>query len=70
DGEAGGQPFGTQVETGTQWGAYGALGIDWFVGPGAALFEVQGAWAAMDGFVMRDTHLSTVNLALGYRLML
>ncbi|MCA9541412.1 MAG: outer membrane beta-barrel protein [Myxococcales bacterium] len=70
DGDAGGQDFGTQTETDQEWGFYGALGIDWFLGPGAALFEVQGVYGALDGYVLRDTHLGSLNAAIGYRLML
>lgn len=70
DADAGGQDYGTTTETDTEWGGYGALGLDWFIGPGAALFEVQGVYGSLDGFTYRDTHLGGLNLAIGYRLML
>lgn len=70
DASAGGQDYGTNTELDTEWGGYGALGVDWFMGPGALLFEVQGVYGSLDGFVLRDTHLGGINTAVGYRLML
>lgn len=69
DAEAGGEAYGTHTERDTEWGGYGALGLDWFIGPGAALFEVQGVYGALDGFTLRDTHLGGLNIAVGYRYM-
>lgn len=70
DARAGGEDYGTHTEQDTEWGGYGALGLDWFIGPGAALVEVQGVYGALDGYVLRDTHLGGVQAAIGYRLML
>jgi hypothetical protein len=67
---AGGESFGRNDETATQLGFFGALGGELFVGPGAALLELQLGHAGVDGFVLRDTNTSTFNAALGYRLFL
>ncbi|MEZ4430950.1 MAG: hypothetical protein R3F65_00955 [bacterium] len=70
DARAGGEAYGTHTEQDTEWGGYAALGLDWFIGPGAVLVEVQGVYGALDGFVLRDTHLGGLNGAVGYRLLL
>ncbi|MBM4362708.1 MAG: hypothetical protein FJ104_08505 [Deltaproteobacteria bacterium] len=53
-----------------KFGFYGALGGELHVGPGAVLLEVQTGYAAVDGFVLRDTNVGALNAALGYRLFL
>lgn len=68
--EAAGESFGDSEETATSVGFYGALGCDIFLGPGAILAELQLAYAGLDGYVMRDTNVGALNLAVGYRLML
>lgn len=70
EGRAGGEGYGIHTEQDTEWGGYGAVGVDVYLGPGAALFEVQGVYGKLDGFVLRDTHLGGVNAAVGYRVML
>jgi hypothetical protein len=70
DGSAGGQPFGENEETATRGGFYSALGGDVFVGPGSVFLEAQVVYASLDGFVMRDTNVGALNLAVGYRLFL
>jgi len=69
-GTAGGESLGKNEETSTDVGAYFAVGADFFLGPGAVLAELQIAQASLDGYVMRDTNASSLNLAVGYRLML
>jgi hypothetical protein len=64
------QNFGKNRETATEPGFYGALGGDVFLGPGAAFLEMQFVYAALDGFVMRNTNVGALNLAVGYRLFL
>lgn len=70
DGEAASEPFGTYTEEGTNYGIYGALGADIFVGPGSILFEIQTGWAPVDRFVLQDTSTGALNIALGYRIFL
>lgn len=67
EGKAGGQDFGKNEETATEGGFYGALGGDVFLGPGSVFLEVQAVYASLDGFVMRDTRVGALNLAVGYR---
>ena len=69
-GSGGGEAYGDNEETASEFGFYAALGVDFFVGPGAILAEVQMGYAALDGFVMRNTNVGALNLAVGYRLML
>jgi hypothetical protein len=69
-GEAGGEDFGTHEETSTRPGFYAALGADFFVGPGAIVFEAQFGYASVDQLVLTDTNVGALNLALGYRLFL
>lgn len=66
-GEASGEPFGTHEETSTDLGGYGALGGDFFVGPGSIVAEVQFGYGSVDHYILRDTNNGTLNLALGYR---
>jgi hypothetical protein len=68
--EAAGESFGENEETATEPGFYGALGCDFFLGPGSLFAELQLAYASLDGYVMRDTSVGAMNLAAGYRLML
>jgi hypothetical protein len=70
EGKAGGKDFGKNEETATQGGFYGAVGADAFVGPGSIFLEGQFVYASLDGFVMRDTNVGAINLAVGYRLFL
>ncbi len=69
-GATGSEEFGENREGAVSPGFYGALGGELHIGPGAVLLEVQAAYAGMDGFVMRNTNVGAVNLALGYRLFL
>lgn len=70
EGRVGGEGYGIHTEQDTEWGGYGAVGVDGYVGPGAVLLEVQWVYGTLDGFVLRDTHLGGVNVAVGYRVML
>lgn len=69
-GSASGEAFGENEETATDFGLFGALGAELFVGPGAALFEVSMTWAKIDGYMLRDTSAGALAVALGYRFFL
>jgi len=69
-GSVAGQSFGDNEETQTAFGLVLLGGIDVFVGPGALLAELSFGWAKLDGFVMRDTNMGALSLAVGYRVML
>lgn len=70
EGESDDRLFLSNTETGGALGFYGALGAELHVGPGAVLLELQGTAVTVDQFVLRDTNLSALNVALGYRLFL
>lgn len=70
EGEVGGESFGKSDETQTDFGLVLLGGLDIFVGPGALLAELSFGWAALDGFIMRDTNLGALSLAVGYRVVL
>jgi hypothetical protein len=57
------------TEASLQLGAGGGVGVYVFVGPGAALAELQAGVAFVDGRVL-STSQGTLNLVVGYRLML
>ncbi|HEX2733872.1 MAG TPA: outer membrane beta-barrel protein [Polyangiaceae bacterium] len=63
-------PFGTNDETGSTFGFYGALGAEYYLGPGGILLEIQTGQASTDQFILRNTNVSTLNVAVGYRLFL
>lgn len=63
-------PFGSNQETSSAFGFYGALGAELYLGPGAALLEVQTGQASTDQFILRSTNVSSLNVALGYRVFL
>lgn len=65
-----GEAFGESRETATEVGFYGAIGGDFFLGPGSAFLETQFSYAGLDGYIMRDTNVGALNLALGYRLFI
>ncbi|MGD8863180.1 MAG: hypothetical protein PVI30_24410 [Myxococcales bacterium] len=69
-GEVDGQAFGENEETQTDFGLVVMGGVDIFLGPGALLAELSFGWAAVDGFVLRDTDVGSLNLAVGYRVIL
>lgn len=69
-GSAGTQGFGENQETAMKAGFFGALGGEIHFGPGAVLLEVQTGYAGVDGFVLRDTNVGALNVALGYRLFI
>jgi hypothetical protein len=66
---AGGQSYGQNDETQTKFGLLLLGGVDMFVGPGALLAELSFGWASLDGYVLRNTNLGALSLAVGYRLM-
>lgn len=69
-GQAGGEAFGANEETGTSWGVLGLAGVDFFLGPGALLAELQFGWAPLDGKVLADTNTGALGVMVGYRLFL
>lgn len=68
--QVGGQRAGDSDETQTDFGLVLLGGVELFVGPGALLTELSFGWAALDGYIMRDTNLGALSLALGYRVIL
>jgi hypothetical protein len=70
DGEVDGQAFGENEETQTDFGLVLLAGLDVFVGPGALLGELSYGFAAVDGFVLRDTNVGSFALSVGYRFIL
>jgi hypothetical protein len=69
-GDVAGQAFGENQETSSAWGAYFAGGIEFYLGPGAALVELQLGYAGVNRYVLRDTNVGVLNLMIGYRLLL
>jgi hypothetical protein len=69
-GEAGGEPFGTYVESAFDLGAALTLGADFYFGPGALLLELQTTVGYADRFVLRDTSVLGFEGAVGYRFFL
>ncbi len=69
-GSTAGQPYARNEEAKSSVGLLLLGGAELYVGPGALLAELSFGWASLDGFVMRDTNLGELNLAVGYRLML
>ena len=65
-----GEALGESSETRSDFGLVALGGLDVFVGPGALLGELSFSWAPLDGYVMRETNLATLSLAVGYRVML
>lgn len=65
-----GEPLGESSETRTDFGLVVLGGLDVFLGPGALLGEVSFSWAPLNGYVMRETNLAALSLAVGYRVML
>lgn len=72
NGEAGGQAFGENTETSASYaGAFGALGGELHLGDAGALaLELQFGWSAIDQYVLRDTNVGSLNVALAYRIFL
>jgi hypothetical protein len=69
-GDVASRAFGQNQETSSAWGPYFAGGIDFYLGPGAALVELQLGYASVDNYVLRDTNVGVLNLMIGYRLLL
>jgi hypothetical protein len=69
EGTVDGQALSSSEETGSAFGLHGAAGVDFRLGPGAVLVEAQLGYAALDGYVMRDTNIGTLVLLVGYRFM-
>jgi hypothetical protein len=70
DGSAGDNDFGTYEESAFDLGGYGAAGVDFFLGPGAILLELQFGMSALDSYILRETSSAALNIGLGYRFML
>jgi hypothetical protein len=69
-GSVGSQAYGRNQETQTRVGLLLLGGAELYVGPGALLAELSFGWASVNSFVLRNTNLGALNLAVGYRLML
>lgn len=69
-GDAGGESFGSNEETQSDAGLLLLGGVDFGLGPGALLAELQFGWASLDGFILRDTNAGALRLLVGYRGML
>jgi hypothetical protein len=69
-GTAGGQSYGDNHETRNAFGLSLLGGVELYLGPGALLGELSFGWASVNGFVLRNTNLGALSLAVGYRLML
>jgi hypothetical protein len=69
-GSVGGEAFSESNETQNAFGLVLLGGVDIFVGPGALLAELSFGWAGLDGYIMRDTNLGALSLAVGYRVVL
>ncbi|MBI1944576.1 MAG: hypothetical protein HYS27_02710 [Deltaproteobacteria bacterium] len=69
-GEAGGEPFGSYVESAFDLGAALTLGADFYFGPGALLLELQTTVGYADRFVLRDASVLGFEGAVGYRFFL
>lgn len=67
EGEAGGQPFGKNNETGTAFGFLFQLGGEYALGPGALLLELAINGAPLDQTILADTNASSFDIYLGYR---
>ncbi|MDH5672856.1 MAG: hypothetical protein OEZ06_11950 [Myxococcales bacterium] len=69
-GDVADQAFGQNEETYTDYGLMVAGGLEVFAGPGAVLLEAQFGWASVEGYVLRDTSVGGLSLAVGYRVIL
>lgn len=67
-GAAGGEPFGTNEETGTAFGFLFQLGGELYLGPGALLLELALNGAPLDQTILADTNASALDVYLGYRI--
>jgi hypothetical protein len=70
EGKSGDQSFGENIETDMAGGFFGALGLEAYLGPGAALLELQLGHATQNSYVFRDASATSLNVALGYRLFI
>lgn len=68
EGEAGGEPFGKNNETGTAFGFLFQLGGEYALGPGALLLELAINGAPLDQTVLADTNASSFDIYAGYRI--
>jgi hypothetical protein len=69
NGSAGGEPFGENTETATEFGVYGALGLELVFGPGSGFFQVGIAWSDLAGRITGDSNTGNLSPAIGYRFM-
>ena len=63
----GGERYARLVETATRFGVQGLLGAQLRLGPGALFVEAGYRYAALQHRATGDAQLSTVTLALGFR---
>ncbi len=67
--EAGGEYFGYNEESETRAGLHLAAGGEMALGPGSALLEIGLGYAKIDGYVLRDTNVGALTMAVGYRMV-
>jgi hypothetical protein len=70
EGSVMGESLGTSNETQSTFGLVVLGGLEAFVGPGALLGELSFGWSAVDGYILRETNVGALSLAVGYRVML
>lgn len=70
NGASGGQAFGENTETSTEFGVAGGIGIEWVLGPGPLFVEIEIAWSPLDHAITGDSSTGQLGLALGYRILL
>lgn len=69
EGDVDGEPFGENREQMSDAGLLVMGGLEIFLGPGALLGELSFSWAGVEAYVLRDTAVGGLALAVGYRLM-
>jgi hypothetical protein len=70
NGSAGGEAFGENTETSTEFGVAAAVGVDYVLGPGALFGEVEVGWSPLGHDITGDSSTGQLGIALGYRLLL
>ena len=69
NGDADGDALGENVETGTEYGIHGALGVELVLGPGSGFFQLGATWSDLTAQITGDSNTGNLSPALGYRFM-
>ena len=69
-GTGGGNAFGANDETSTEFGGVGLLGLEIGLGPGAALVELSFGGSSLPHRITGDSTTMSLGLAVGYRIFL